>query len=77
MGWGTRSCSGAGRPNANAAWINVIVAGAPTLGYGKQQGYYKGTVWMGKNSISLPRLWGYSLPPRQQPEHNTQNRKNK
>jgi hypothetical protein len=27
---------------------------------------------MGKNSISLPRWWGYSPPPGQQPKHSTE-----
>jgi hypothetical protein len=33
VGWGKRSCPGAGRPNANAGRTYVIVAGAPTLRY--------------------------------------------
>jgi hypothetical protein len=30
---------------------------------------------MGENSISLPSWWGYSPPPRQQPEHDSENQK--
>jgi hypothetical protein len=30
---------------------------------------------MGENLISLPKQWGYSPPPGQQPEHNTKTEK--
>jgi hypothetical protein len=30
---------------------------------------------MGKNSLSLPGWWGYSPPPGEQPEHDTENQK--